>query len=168
LLPGQKVLLIFFRVQKSFKIARITEFGHRGNLPFLLQTIPSGILFSVYLFSLNSAFALSKRVPGGPTTGGLSPSKTSKQLQSGPHLTKNQKAAMETTTTDDVDESSTQFFENFMFKETELRIKQDTFVGHNAVIWDAARVLAKFFECSTENWKGKKVVCSHHPSIFST
>ncbi len=64
---------------------------------------------------------------------------------------------MDTAEPEDVDESSTQFFENFMFKEKELRIKQDTFVGHNAVIWDAARVLAKFFECSSDNWSGKKV-----------
>jgi hypothetical protein len=126
----------------------------------LLQAIPSWILLIVYLFSLNSGFALSKRVPG-PTAGGLSPSKTSKPQS--PHLTKNQKVTMETTAPDDVDESSTQFFENFLFKEKELRIKQDTFVGHNAVIWDAARVLAKFFECSSENWSGKKVVCCHHP-----
>ena len=65
---------------------------------------------------------------------------------------------MESANADENDEAcSTQFFENFAFKESEFRIKQDTFEGHNAVIWDAARVLAKFFECSPENWKGKKV-----------
>ncbi len=74
---------------------------------------------------------------------------------------------MDTSGPADDEETSTQFFENFMFKEQELRIKQDTFVGHNAVIWDAARVLAKFFECSSENWSGKKVIRSHYPSTIA-
>jgi predicted nicotinamide N-methyase len=66
---------------------------------------------------------------------------------------------MDSTVPDDPDEAcSTQFFENFAFKDSEFKIKQDTFVGHNAVIWDAARVLAKYFEFSSADWKGKKVL----------
>mmetsp|Transcript_18955 Transcript_18955/g.45713 ORF Transcript_18955/g.45713 Transcript_18955/m.45713 type:complete len:193 (-) Transcript_18955:161-739(-) len=37
-------------------------------------------------------------------------------------------------------------------------MKQDTLQGHAAVLWDAAKVLAKFLEIQPVDWKGKRVL----------
>ncbi|EKX33254.1 hypothetical protein GUITHDRAFT_120570 [Guillardia theta CCMP2712] len=54
--------------------------------------------------------------------------------------------------------ASTIFYENFDFGTNTFRIKQDTSTGHAAVLWDAAKVLVKYFEVSGIEWKDKRVL----------
>ncbi len=54
--------------------------------------------------------------------------------------------------------SGSSFKEDFEFLGSTLSIKQDTSSGHDAVIWDAARVLAKYFEVAPIDWRGRKVL----------
>lgn len=52
----------------------------------------------------------------------------------------------------------TVFYETFEFKDKEVKIKQDTLKGHAAILWDAARVLAKYLEVHPADWNGKRVL----------
>lgn len=54
--------------------------------------------------------------------------------------------------------TGTEFYEDFQWRDGSVRVKQDTLQGHAAVLWDAARVLAKFLEIQPVAWSGKKVL----------